>query len=119
MGDGGVKNWGFAIMTARHGNKMLILLSCLALPACQKPIGDRDLTDADVAFIRSEVKRVEKLCPHEQPIRVVDADNINPRGVGIVPTCGPDGYFECVERETRHLAGDRVRFAPVCTGGVE
>jgi hypothetical protein len=96
-----------------------IIGAILALSACQKPIGDRDLTDADVASIRNEAKRVEKLCPNKEPISVTDGKHLVPRRVGIVYACSPDDYPECVKRELRHLTGTKVRLFPECYGGVE
>jgi hypothetical protein len=105
----------------RAATKSVCIVGAIwALSACQGPIGDRNLTDADVAFIRNEAKKIEKLCPHkEQPIRVTDGKHLAPRRVGILFACSPDAYPECVKRELRHLSGKSVRLHPMCFGGVE
>jgi hypothetical protein len=106
-------------MSERRNFAIMVGLALL-LGACSQDIGDRDLNEADVQFIRAEVARAEKKCPSQTaPIRVNDLKHLNPREVGIVISCVPDEYPECIKHEIKNILGSRVSLHVACFGGVE
>ena len=106
-------------MSERRSIAIMVGLAML-LGACSQDIGDRDLNDADVQFIRDEVARAEKACDNQlAAISVRDLKHLNPREVGIIITCESDQYPECIKNEIKDVLGSRVSLHVACFGGVE